>query len=79
MSRNEFEEDIEPFLGREVSVKLVVCRIGIFKTAEHVGDALHPKTLYHDDECRKPGCRGVATEADGAFRLLSRPRKLLLR
>ena len=41
MSFDEFEEDIEALLGRKVSVKLVVSRIGIFKTAEHLDDAFH--------------------------------------
>lgn len=41
MSLNQLEENIEPFLGRQVSVKLVVRRFGIFKTAEHLNDSFH--------------------------------------
>ncbi len=41
VSFHELKEDIEALLGREVSVKLVVSRIGIFKTAEHPDDAFH--------------------------------------
>ncbi len=41
VSLNQLEENIEPCLGRQVSVKLVVSRFGIFKTAEHLNDSLH--------------------------------------
>lgn len=41
MSFNEFEEDVETLLGREVSVELVVGHLGIFKTAKNPHDGLH--------------------------------------
>jgi hypothetical protein len=41
MPFDELEEDIEPLLGNEFSVKLVVSRISIFKAAKHLGDAFH--------------------------------------
>src|ERR1041385_8310199 len=41
MPLDEREEDSEPLLGDEFSVKLVVSRISIFKAAKHLGDAFH--------------------------------------
>ena len=41
VSLNQLEENIEPRLGRQVSVKLVVRRLGVFKTAEHLNDSFH--------------------------------------
>jgi hypothetical protein len=38
---NQFEEDVEPFLGRQIGIKLVVRRFGIFKTAEDLSDSFH--------------------------------------
>jgi hypothetical protein len=41
LSFDELEEDIEPLLGREVGVELVVSRIGFLKTVEQLEDAFH--------------------------------------
>jgi len=38
---NELEENVEPLLRRQVSVKLVIRRFGIFKAAEHLNDSFH--------------------------------------
>jgi hypothetical protein len=38
---NQIEENVQPFLGRQISVKLVISRFGIFKTAEHLYDSIH--------------------------------------
>jgi hypothetical protein len=56
MPFDELEEDIEPLLGDEFSVKLVVSRISIFKAAKHLGDAFHHDNsttatrIYLDEE-----------------------------
>ena len=42
---NQLEEDVEPFLGRKVGVKLIVSRFGVFKTAEQLNDSFHGGTL----------------------------------
>jgi hypothetical protein len=52
MSFDELEEEPEPFLGCEISVKLIISRIGIFKTTEHVNDALHRPTLPSETALR---------------------------
>jgi hypothetical protein len=41
LSFDELEEDVEPLLGREIRVELVVSRIGFLKTVEHLDDAFH--------------------------------------
>lgn len=44
---HEFEKDIEPFLGRQISKKLIVGLFGILKTAEYLNDSGHAHGLYH--------------------------------
>lgn len=39
VSFNQLEEDVEPFLGRQIGVKLVVSRFRIFETAENLNDS----------------------------------------
>ena len=41
VSLNQLEENVEPRLGRQLGVKLVISRFGIFKTAEHLNDPFH--------------------------------------
>lgn len=50
---NQLEENVEPCLGRQVSVKLVVSRFGIFKTAEHLNDPLHEADFNSQHPARK--------------------------
>ncbi len=38
---DQFEEDVEPFLGCQVGVELVVRRFSVFKAVKHLNDALH--------------------------------------
>lgn len=48
VSFNQLEKNIEPFLRRQVSVKLIVSRLGIFKAAEHLNNSFHGLTLPRD-------------------------------
>jgi hypothetical protein len=73
MPFDEFEEDIEPLLGDEFSVKLVVSRISIFKVAKHLGDAFHHdnSTTTTRDRSRREaswfkfhGWRGMSNGSD---------------
>jgi len=41
MSFDQFEEDVEPFLGRQVGIELVVSLFGVFKTAEYLSHSFH--------------------------------------
>jgi hypothetical protein len=41
VSFNQFEEDVQSFLGRQIGIKLVVSRIGVFKSAENLSDSFH--------------------------------------
>jgi hypothetical protein len=45
MSVDQLEQNVEPCLGCQVSVKLIVSRFSIFKTAEHLNNSFHGTTL----------------------------------
>ena len=45
MSINQLEENIESFFGRQVSIKPVISRFSIFKTAKHLNDSFHEEEL----------------------------------
>jgi len=38
---HQFEKDVEPFLGPQVSIKLMIGLFGILETAEHLNDPRH--------------------------------------
>jgi hypothetical protein len=38
---DQFEEDVEPFLGRQVGIELVVRLFSLFKAVKHLNDAFH--------------------------------------
>lgn len=38
---HQFEKDVEPFLGSQARIKLVVSLFGILKTAEYLNDSRH--------------------------------------
>ena len=40
---DQIEKNVEPFLRRQVSIKAIISRFGIFKTAEHLNDSLHDR------------------------------------
>jgi hypothetical protein len=42
---NQLEENIESLLGRQVSIKLVISRFGMFKAAEHLNHSFHEEEL----------------------------------
>lgn len=41
----QFQQDVEPLLGRSLGVELIVGAIGILKAAECLNDSLHGPTL----------------------------------
>jgi len=45
MPINQLEESIESFFGRQVSIKPVISRFSIFKTAKHLNDSFHEEGL----------------------------------
>ena len=54
---DQIEEDVEPLLRRQASVKLIVGRLGVFKASEHLNDPFH----VFDFTIRRGLAGGVAT------------------
>jgi hypothetical protein len=48
VSFNQLEKDVEPLFRRQVSVKLIVRPLGIFKAAEPLNNSFHGLTLPRD-------------------------------
>lgn len=45
MSLHQFEQDVQPFRGRQLGIVLTVGLLGFFKTPENLGHAFHGRTL----------------------------------
>ena len=41
MPIHQFEQDVEPFLGRQTTIEVVLGLFGILKTAEYLKDSRH--------------------------------------
>lgn len=41
VSLDELQKNVEPLLGRQVRIELVIRVLGIFKAAEHLNDTFH--------------------------------------
>ena len=45
MAFDQFQQEVEPFLGRKVRVELVVSLLCFFKTAKYPDDSIHERSL----------------------------------
>lgn len=45
MAFNQLQQDVEPFLGRQARIELIVSLVRIVETAKHLNDAVHVMNL----------------------------------
>ena len=45
MSFDQFQQHVEAFLGRQISIELVVGLIRLFETAKDLNDSVHARKL----------------------------------
>jgi hypothetical protein len=53
---HQFEEDVEPLLGRQFRIITVVSVFGIFETTEYANDPFHTDTLTSGHSSGKSRC-----------------------